>query len=106
MKDYWVYIITNKHNTTLYIDVTNNLERRIWEHKNKEIKGFSFKYNLEKLVFFEKYKDINQAILREKQLKNWHKDWKINIIKKDNPKFEDLSEKCEIFQGDSETSSE
>ncbi len=106
MKDYWVYIITNKHNTTLYIGVTNNLERRIWEHKNKEIKGFSFKYNLEKLVFFEKYKDINQAILREKQLKNWHKDWKINIIKKDNPKFEDLSEKWEIFQGDSETSSE
>ena len=90
-KNYYVYIITNFNNTTFYIGVTNDLTRRIYEHKNKLIKGFSAKYNLKKLVYFEETSDINSVITREKQLKNWHRVWKVNLIKKENPNFIDLS---------------
>ncbi|MDO8495678.1 MAG: GIY-YIG nuclease family protein [bacterium] len=90
MKHYYVYIITNKYNTTFYIGVTNNLERRLLEHKNKIIKGFSNKYKLVKLVYFEETNNINEAIKREKQLKNWHREWKINLIKSSNPDFNNL----------------
>lgn len=92
-KSYYVYIITNFTNTTLYIGITNNLARRIYEHKNKLVKGFSGKYNLNKLIYYEETNDIYSAITREKQLKNWHRDWKINLIKNKNPDFQDLSEK-------------
>jgi putative endonuclease len=90
MKDYYVYIITNTKKT-LYIGVTNNLERRIYEHKNKLIDGFSKKYNLNKLVYFETCSEIKDAIKREKQIKNWHREWKINLIESLNPKWADLS---------------
>ena len=90
-KSYYVYILTNFNDTTFYIGVTNNLTKRIYEHKNKLMKGFSNKYNLKKLVYFEETNDINSAIRREKQLKNWHREWKINLIKSKNPNFEDLS---------------
>ncbi len=106
MKDYWVYILTHKYNSTYYIGVTNDLDRRIWEQKHKTFRGFSQKYNLQKLVYFEKFLDINQAIDRDKQLKNWHRNWKLNVIKESNPTFKDLSLDWEYFQGDSETSSE
>ena len=89
-KSYYVYILTNFNDTTFYIGVTNNLTKRIYEHKNKLMKGFSDKYNLKKLVYFEETNDINSAIRREKQLKNWHREWKINLIKSKNPNFEDL----------------
>lgn len=91
MKSYYVYIITNKNNSTLYIGVTSNLEKRVFEHKNKLVKGFSYIYNLYKLVYFEETSDINSAILREKQLKNWHREWKINLINTLNPEWNDLS---------------
>ena len=91
LKTYYVYILTNYTNTTFYIGVTNNLQRRISEHKNKTVKGFSNKYNLKKLVYFEETNEINIAIRREKQLKNWHREWKINLIKDKNPEFDDLS---------------
>ena len=87
---FYVYIITNKINTVFYIGVTNNLIRRIYEHKEKLIKGFSNKYNLNKLVYFEILNDSYNAIKREKQLKNWHRQWKINLIKISNPNFSDL----------------
>jgi len=87
---YYVYIITNKHNRVFYIGVTNDIQRRIYEHKNGSIKGFSKKYNITKLVYHEEYQDMNEAIAREKHLKNWHRDWKINLIRKTNPKFKDL----------------
>ncbi len=90
MKEYCVYIITNK-SKTLYIGMTNNLVRRIYEHKNKIIEGFSKKYNLTKLVYYEQCTDVREAIKREKQLKNWHRKWKINLIESVNPKWEDLS---------------
>ena len=91
LKTYYIYILTNYTNTTFYIGVTNNLQRRINEHKNKIIEGFSNKYNLKKLVYLEEISDINVAIKREKQLKNWRREWKINLIKDRNPEFDDLS---------------
>jgi len=87
---YYVYILTNKGNKVLYIGVTNNLERRIFEHKKKLIEGFTKKYNLTKLVYYEATEDIYSALEREKQLKNWHRDWKINLIKNFNPMWKDL----------------
>ncbi len=83
--------MTNKHHTTLYVGVTNNLIRRAYEHKEKINKGFTSKYNLTKLIYFEDTTDVYQAICREKQLKNWHRQWKINLIKNTNPNFYDLA---------------
>ena len=87
-----VYILTNYEATTLYIGVTSNLPKRIYEHKNKLIKGFSSKYNLSKLVYYELADTMESAIMREKQLKRWHREWKINLIKSKNPEFLDLSQ--------------
>lgn len=88
---YYVYILTNKTNTTFYIGVTNNIVKRLFEHRFGLMEGFTKKYKVKKLVYLEEYDDINQAIAREKQLKNWHRDWKINLIKKVNPKLKDMS---------------
>ena len=90
-KQYYVYVLTNRTNRVLYIGVTNNLERRIFEHKNKLVEGFTKKYNLDKLIYYEVTNDIETALEREKQLKNWHRDWKINLIKSFNPMWNDLS---------------
>lgn len=76
----------------MYIGVTNNLTRRIYEHRNKTIKGFTKKYNLNKLVYFEQLNDISSAILREKRLKKWNREWKVQLIEKINPEWKDLSE--------------
>ena len=91
-KQYYIYILTNKTNKVLYIGITNDLIRRIYEHKNKMIGGFTSKYNLVKLVYCETTNDVNAALNREKQLKNWHRDWKINLINQVNPDWKDLSE--------------
>jgi putative endonuclease len=88
---YFVYIITNKKDGVLYIGITNNIERRMFEHKNKLNKGFSKKYNLNKLMYFEVFKEINDAIKREKNIKKWKREWKINLINKENPEWNDLS---------------
>jgi putative endonuclease len=92
MRQYYVYILTNKTNKVLYIGVINNLVRRIFEHKNKLVEGFTKKYNLSKLVYYEVTNDIYSALEREKQLKNWHRDWKINLINSFNPVWADLSD--------------
>lgn len=84
-----MYILTN-NSKTLYVGVTNNFERRIYEHKHKLKDGFTKKYNLTKLVYFEMFNDINDAIKREKQLKNWHRQWKINLIESKNKEWKDL----------------
>ena len=86
-----VYIMTNYLNSTFYIGVTNNLYRWVKEHKDKYNKGFTSKYNLCKLVYFEISDSIEVAILREKQLKNWKRQWKIDLIQSINPSFKDLS---------------
>ena len=89
----YVYIVANKSNTSLYIGVTSNLIKRVWQHKNHVVEGFTDKYNVNKLVYYEIWQDELGAIKREKQLKNWHRQWKINLIQKDNPKWLDLYDK-------------
>lgn len=91
-KSYYTYILSNKYNTTFYVGVTSNLIKRIYEHKNNLVEGFTKKYNLHQLVYYEISEDIESSILREKQLKKWKRDWKIKLIEKTNPNFEDLYE--------------
>ena len=92
-KTFAVYILTIYNETTFYIGVSGNLPNRIWEHKNKVVEGFTKKYNLNKLVYYEITDSPESAINREKQLKRWHRQWKINLIKEQNPNFEDLYER-------------
>ena len=102
-----VYIMTNYLNSTFYIGVTNNILRRVIEHKQEINECFTSKYNLNKLVYFELTPSIEDALNREKQLKNWKRDWKIDLIKKTNPSFKDLSEDIGITKAliDAESSS-
>ncbi len=88
---YYVYILTNKTNKVLYVGVTNNLERRLYEHKNKIIEGFTKRYNINKLVYFETTSDVNVALNREKTLKNLVRRKKIELINAQNPIWTDLS---------------
>ena len=90
MKEYFVYILASKRNGTLYIGVTNNLVRRIAEHKNNIAEGFTCEYGVYRLVYFEQFSDIGEAIKREKQLKKWNREWKTNLIEKANPEWNDL----------------
>jgi putative endonuclease len=91
MRQYSVYILTNKSGT-LYVGVTNDLERRMFEHKNSLNEGFSKKYKINRLMYYESYSDIHEAIYREKQIKGWRRDKKIALIEEDNPTWQDLSE--------------
>ena len=86
---YYVYILTTKNDTTLYIGVTNNLQKRLYEHKSEQINGFTKKYNIHKLIYFEQYSDINAAISREKQLKRWKRSKKELLIATKNPNWDD-----------------
>ena len=90
MKPMYVYILTNKNNTTFYVGVTNDLIRRVWEHKNNVLKGFTSQYNLHKLVYFEVYNDELTAIQREKDLKKFYKKVKRKMITEQNPQWNDL----------------
>ncbi len=89
MKAYCVYILSSI-NRTLYIGVTSNLKRRIWEHKNKVVSGFTERYNVGRLVYYEQTENVYSALEREKQLKKWRRDKKIFLIEKENPLWEDL----------------
>jgi putative endonuclease len=91
-KTYYVYIATNRRNTVLYTGVTSNLSGRMWQHKNKVVKGFTEKYNIDKLVFYETFSNPQDAIVAEKKIKGWVRKKKIDLIKKENPDFRDLSE--------------
>ena len=91
-RNYYVYILSNKKNGTLYIGVTNDIARRIYEHKNKLVDGFTKKYNLKILVYYEVFEDIENAILREKLLKGWQRNWKISLINEHNLTWKDLYE--------------
>ena len=90
---YFVYILASKKNGVLYIGVTNNLEKRVLEHKDKIVKGFTSRYNVDKLMYFEKFTSINEAIKREKRLKKWNRQWKVNLIEERNRDWVDLSGK-------------
>ena len=87
-----VYILASGKNGTLYIGVTSNLIQRIWQHKNNQVKGFTEKYHVHMLVYFEQYETMEFAITREKQLKKWNRDWKINLIEQNNSSWQDLWE--------------
>ena len=89
-KTYFVYILASKRNGTLYIGVTNDLIRRIYEHKEKSVKGFTQKYNVSMLVYYEEHGNIHSAIQREKQMKKWKRSWKIHLIEKYNLQWQDL----------------
>lgn len=86
---YYVYIVGNNR-PTLYIGVTNNLERRIIEHKKELLEGFTKKYHLYKLLYFDEFPSINEALRREKQLKHWNREWKLQLIQQKNPSLQDL----------------
>src|SRR3989344_9432491 len=89
-KSYFVYILASKRNGTLYVGITGDLLRRIQEHKQKEVEGFTKKYGVDKLVYLEETSDIEGAIIREKQLKKWNRKWKLELIEKGNPDWKDL----------------
>jgi len=88
---YYVYLLTNWNNKVIYVGITNDLTRRIYEHKNKMIKGFTEKYNVKKLVYFEETQDINTAIEREKEIKKWRREKKNRLVNSMNPNWDDLS---------------
>ena len=100
---YYVYMLTNWNNKVLYTGITNNLERRVYEHKNKLVEGFTAKYNVNKLVYFDYTSDVSSAIAREKEIKGWTRQKKNELIQSINPKWEDLSE---LWREDSSLRSE
>jgi len=89
-KNYYVYILASKKNGTLYTGVTSDLIKRVFEHKNKLVKSFTQKYAINKLVYYEATENVESAIIREKQIKRWKRDWKIRQIEKMNPSWKDL----------------
>ncbi|RZI46480.1 GIY-YIG nuclease family protein [Candidatus Finniella inopinata] len=88
----WVYILCSKRNGCLYVGVTSDLARRIYEHKQKLIEGFSKKYGTDKLVYAEQFNDVREAICREKRIKKWNRIWKLKLIEEQNPEWKDLYE--------------
>jgi putative endonuclease len=86
----FVYIMASRKNGTMYVGVTSNLLQRTYQHRNHLVEGFTDKYRVVNLVYFETYDDLKMAIAREKQLKRWRRAWKINLIEKDNPEWKDL----------------
>lgn len=89
-KQFYVYILASKRNGTLYIGITSGLVQRIWQHKNKMVEGFTQKYNVNKLVYYELHPNAESAITREKQMKKWRRSWKIRLIEEKNPDWKDL----------------
>ena len=85
MKQYFVYILASKRNGTLYVGVTNNLNKRVWQHKSGLVDGFTKKYSVGMLVYYERFGSIDSAIVREKRLKKWNRKWKLELIEKFNP---------------------
>ena len=88
---YFVYILASKKHGTLYVGVTSNLQKRVWEHKQNMVEGFTKKYSVHSLVYFESHIDVYNAIEREKNIKKWNRKWKIELIEKNNPQWNDLS---------------
>lgn len=90
MKAYYVYILASQRNGTLYTGVTSDLVKRVYEHKSKNVDGFTQKYDVDQLVYFEQYVTAEEAIIREKRIKEWKRAWKLELIEKDNPDWRDL----------------
>lgn len=90
MKQFYVYILASKRNGTLYTGVTSNLTQRVWQHKNDMVEGFTRKYNVKKLVYYEVHDNAESAITREKRIKKWKRNWKLRLIEEKNPQWKDL----------------
>lgn len=90
---FYVYILASFHNRVLYVGMTSELPKRIWEHKNKVISGFTAKYNVDRLVYYELHDDAENAVKRERNIKEWKRAWKIELVEKENPDWHDLYEK-------------
>ncbi|MBX3708376.1 MAG: GIY-YIG nuclease family protein [Gammaproteobacteria bacterium] len=97
MKQYFVYILASQRNGTLYVGSTSNLIQRIWQHKNGVFSGFTSKYRIHQLVYYEEHQNIAEMVRREKRLKNWYRKWKLNLIEKSNSEWRDLYQ--EIYTG-------
>jgi len=91
-KSYYVYILASSKNGTLYAGVTSNLEKRVYEHRNNLVKGFTQEYGIHKLVYFEETNEVNEALTREKVLKKWNRNWKVRLIESMNPEWRDLAD--------------
>lgn len=91
MNTFYVYILASQRNGTLYIGFTDDIERRVLEHKQKVVEGFTAKYNVNILVYFEEFNNSEDAILKERQMKKWKRAWKLKLIEKENPNWDDLS---------------
>jgi putative endonuclease len=89
-RTYWVYILASSRNGTIYVGVTNNLSRRVWEHREGTADGFTKRYSVKRLVYYEAYPDIRNAIQREKNIKKWPRSWKLALIEKENREWRDL----------------
>ena len=93
--DYWVYILTNKHHSTLYIGITNGIVRRLYQHRDGEVNSFAKRYHLNRLVWVEHFRDVNDSIACEKKLKGWRRSRKVALIEQTNPRWHDLSDNWE-----------
>ena len=93
VKQFYVYILASKRNGTLYTGMTSDLVKRVWQHRHGKIDGFTKKYNVKHLVYYEPHKSAEIAIKREKQIKKWMRQWKLNLIERDNPNWDDLYRK-------------
>lgn len=91
-KMYYTYILASQRNGTLYVGITSDLVKRVWQHKNEIMDGYTKDYAVKRLVYFEAYENVNDAILREKRLKHWNRKWKLELIEKSNPAWNDLYE--------------
>jgi len=91
-RSYYVYLLASRRRGTLYVGVTNDLSKRVWQHKQDLVEGFTKKYGVKSLVWFEQTESIESAIVREKQIKKWNRDWKVELIEKTNPQWRDLYE--------------
>jgi len=96
MQGGWVYVMTNRPNGTLYVGVTSDLARRAWEHREGVVDGFTKRYGLKRLVYVERYDDIHSAIQREKLMKHWPRAWKVRLILRENPHWNDLHERLAL----------
>jgi putative endonuclease len=92
MKEFWVYIMASAFNGTLYVGVTSDILKRVYEHKTNAVDGFTKDHHVHHLVFLEKHQNAEAAISREKRIKRWKREWKMNLIEQDNPKWEDLAQ--------------
>ena len=92
-RNYYVYIMSNEPYGTLYVGMTNDLIGRVWEHRSKAVKGFTQHFGLDRLVWYEVHEDPYEAITREKRIKNWNRDWKVNLVQRVNPHWDDLFER-------------